>query len=276
VLENGEVVKVKYGRNPEVAAEVAATRLLSALGYPADRMSIARRVRCDGCPRFPFLAMRLLQLTHLHGWYPVHGSEDGYSDFEWVAIERKFKGAAIDTVDRKGWAWWELKNVDPTVGASREELDALRLLAVFLAHWDNKSENQRLVCLDEPTSVDRPCTQPLAMVQDLGATFGPSKVNLARWRSTPVWKDRASCTVSMEGMPWHGGTFPEARISEGGRAPVARQLAAITDDQMRSLFRAARFPEHYSTTSDQKDLDAWTAAFRLRVDQIVSAGPCPP
>src|SRR5687767_12297459 len=39
VLESGEVVKVKYGRNPEVAAEVAATRLLATLGYPADRIS---------------------------------------------------------------------------------------------------------------------------------------------------------------------------------------------------------------------------------------------
>ena len=32
----------------------------------------------------------------------------------------------------------------------RADLDALRLLARVLAHWDNKSENQRLVCLDGP------------------------------------------------------------------------------------------------------------------------------
>ena len=60
VMEDGETVKVKYGRNPEIAAEVAATRLLRMLGLPADDMSIARTVRCYGCPRFPFLTMRLL------------------------------------------------------------------------------------------------------------------------------------------------------------------------------------------------------------------------
>ena len=45
---------------------------------------------------------------------------------------------------RQGWAWWELKDVN----APRVDLDALRLLAVFLAHWDNKADNQRLVCME--------------------------------------------------------------------------------------------------------------------------------
>lgn len=274
VLENGEVVKVKYGRNPEVAAEVAATRLVEALGFAADRMSITPRVRCDGCPRFPFFAMWLLQLTGLHARYPPYGSDDGYSDFEWVAVERKFRGAAIETITDKGWAWWELKYVDADGAATRENLDALRLLAVFLAHWDNKSENQRLVCLDEPSGLDRPCVRPLAMLQDLGATFGPSKLNLGRWHDMPVWADRATCTVSMEGMPWQGATFRNAQIGEAGRARLARQLMAITDDEVRSLFRASRFPEYYSATDDDKDLDAWTAAFRYRVDQIATM-TCP-
>jgi hypothetical protein len=275
VLQSGEVVKVKYGRNPEVAAEVAATRLVEALGFAADRMSIAPRVRCDGCPRFPFFAMRLLQLTGLHARYPPHGSDAGYSDFEWVAIERKFGGAAIETAASKGWGWWELKYVDADIGATREDLDALRLLAIFLAHWDNKSDNQRLVCLDEPAGIDRPCVRSIAMMQDLGATFGPSKLNLGRWRDAPVWADRASCTVSMEAMPWRGGTFTDTRIGEAARARLARQLMAITDQNIRSLFRAARFPDYYSATDDAKDIDAWSGAFRHRVDQIASAGPCP-
>ena len=42
------------------------------------------------------------------------------------------------------------RSVDPSKGgAPRAHVDALRLLAVFLAHWDNKAENQRLVCLSE-------------------------------------------------------------------------------------------------------------------------------
>ena len=276
ILDDGTVVKVKYGRNPEVAAEVAAMRLVAALGYPADRMTLTPLVRCVGCPRFPFLGMHLLQLTGLHGRFPVHGPDDGASDFEWAAVERKFEAAAIELPDRKGWAWWEIDAIDPATGASPEDLDALRLLAVFLAHWDNKSENQRLVCLDQPAATDSRCERPMAMLQDLGATFGPTKANLARWRTLPVWADRATCTVSMKQLPYAGGTFPEARISEAGRRQLADQLSAISNEDLRSLFRAARFPEYYSGTNDEKDLDAWTEAFRWRVIQISSAGPCFP
>jgi hypothetical protein len=45
VLPDGDDFKVKYGRNnAEVYTEVAATRLLDALGFPADRMYPASQV----------------------------------------------------------------------------------------------------------------------------------------------------------------------------------------------------------------------------------------
>jgi hypothetical protein len=274
-LESGEVIKVKYGRNPELPGEVAATRLISALGFASDRMSIARVVRCYGCPRSPFMAMRLLQVTGMPEWPPVLGTADGYSEFSWAAVERKFDAYAIELPERAGWGWWELKYVDPREGSSREDLDALRLLAVFLAHWDNKDENQRLACLDMPGAVDAPCARPVALLQDVGATFGPIKVNLARWATTPVWADRATCTVSMKALPYGGGTFPDARIGDTARRQLARQLAAIPRGDVRALFAAARFPQHYSSTDDERDLDAWEAAFTGRVRQIAEAGPCP-
>jgi hypothetical protein len=275
VLTGGEIVKVKYGRNPEVAAEVAATRLLSALGYAADRMSVATTVRCHGCPRHPFVAMRLLQFTGTYSWYPERGDEEGFSDFAWAAVERQFDATPIELPADGGWAWWELDKVDPGAGATRTDLDAMRLIAVFLAHWDNKADNQRLVCLDLPAATDAPCDRPLLMMHDLGATFGPAKANLARWTTAPIWADRSTCTVSMKAMPFEGGTFPDARISEAARVRVAQQLGAFTDAQITGLFAAARFPEYYSGTDDDRDLAAWLTAFRRRVREISAAGPCP-
>jgi hypothetical protein len=72
-----------------------------------------------------------------------------------------------------------------------------------------------------------------------------------------------------------GTTFPDATISEAGRVQLAEKLAAISDDQIRALFRGARFPEYYSATDDERDLRAWSAAFRSRVRQIRNGGPCP-
>ena len=280
VLEGGQVVKVKYGSNPEIQAEVAASQLVRALGFAADDVTIVPRVRCYGCPRFPFITMQVLTLARATGVLGEHGYDDGYTDFEWAAVERKFPAQSIKTDTLEGWAWWEL----PGSQAPRADLDALRLLAVFLAHWDNKSGNQRLVCLDQGRRVQKdpaydaaqqPCARPLLMIQDLGATFGPSKVNLVRWRELPIWADARRCRVSMHALPYRGATFTDAEISEAGRLHVSRHLAALDEGAVRRLFADARFPEFYSGTDDARDLDAWTTAFRSRVDQIVNAGPCP-
>ena len=265
-LANGEVVRVKYGHEPEIHAEVAATRLLAALGYAADHVFLVPRLRCYGCPRNPFVTMHVLDVFRAA---PV--PEDDYAQFEWAAVERKFDAPPIEDDTRKGWAWWELKNVS----APAEDLDALRLLAVFLAHWDNKADNQRLVCMDRGYVPGAPCRDPLLMLNDVGATFGPGKVNLSQWRETPVWIDRATCTVSMKMMPFGGATFPDWRVTDAARRRVARALASFGDEELRQWFRAARFPQFYAATADGKDLDAWIHAYRHRVTQMLSAGPCP-
>ena len=269
-MADGEVVKVKYGRTPEIHAEVAATRLLTRLGFPADQVTIVRRLRCRGCPRFPFLTMRILYLVGAPNALAPHGYSGGFRDFEWVSVERRFPAPVIESGSRTGWAWWELK----TSTAPRAELDALRMIAVFLAHWDNKAENQRLICVDPYPADDGRCAQPVALIQDLGSTFGPTKVNLARWNALPIWSDAQRCQVSMRALPFEGATFPDWTISEEGRLLAARLLSDLGDAEVRRFFADARFPEFYSGTDDERDLDAWTAAFHHRVQQITAAGPC--
>jgi hypothetical protein len=272
VLEDGSLVKVKYGRNSEIHAETAASSLLMRLGYAADEVRIVPRLRCYGCPRYPFFMSVALGLLHIPNPLDPDGYARGYTDFEWVSIESRFAAPAIATDRVQGWAWYELARSE----APRQDVDAFRLLAVFLAHWDNKSDNQRLVCLDgAPAPPDGVCARPLLMMQDIGATFGPTKVNLAAWRRNPIWANAAECRVTMKHLPYRGATFPDARISEGGRQQLAQRLAMVTDADARQMFADARFQEFYSATDDERDLDAWVAAFRHRVDQIVSAGPCP-
>jgi hypothetical protein len=271
VLASGEIVKVKYGRNPEIHAEAAATRLLTLLGYVADEVRIVPRVRCHGCPRYPFLATQLLALVGRPHALAPHGHDSGYSEFEWASVEHRFHAAAVESPASEGWAWFELTASQ----APRADIDAFRLLAVFLAHWDNKAENQRLVCLDDHPGVpNRTCARPLLMIQDAGATFGPVKANVAGWRTLPVWVDRRACTVSMRALPYSGATFPDARITEAGRTQLAHALSALSPADIEGLFRDARFPEFQTGTDDQGDLDAWVSAFRYRVDQIATAGPC--
>ena len=272
VFADGLTVKVKYGHDAEIHGEAAATALLRMLGYAADTVTIVPRLRCYGCPRHPFVAAHLRRTFVM----PLLFDEipEGFTDFEWVSVEQKFPAPAIETDSITGWEWRELDRVD----APRAEVDAFRILAAFLAHWDNKSQNQRLVCLDQvrlkadtTTVHSGGCEQPLAMIQDLGASFGPPKVNLARWRDLPVWHDRTTCMLSMRALPFEGATFEDVTVSEAGRALAAQRLGAITQEQIERLFADARFPQFQAGTADERDLKAWTGAFRDRVRQIAEA-----
>jgi hypothetical protein len=274
VLRDGEVVKVKYGHSGEIHGEIAASRLLTALGFGADRMFLVPRVRCYGCVRTPFYTNWLLDKFHAREWVARSVPEDRYTDFEWPAVERHFGGLAIEAENHEGWAWFELEPVDPSLGAGRAERDALRLAAVLLAHWDNKAKNQRLVCLAPAPHGPAPCPRPFALINDLGATFGPNKVELDHWKAAPIWADRARCTVSMRQFPYRGGTFSDTTISEAGRQLIARELLAFSEPQVISLFSGARFREFGGGRSDE-DERAWTAVFMDKVRQIADAGPCP-
>ena len=130
------VLRWKIGpTNGEVYGEVAATRLLWALGFEADRMYPVR-VLCRECPsRFG-------------------GRESsGGRLFDPAVIERTVPGSEFDK--DPGWSWTEIDSVDPALGgAPLAHRDALKLLAVFLQHTDNKPEQQRLVCLDQGKTIN--------------------------------------------------------------------------------------------------------------------------
>ena len=277
-LPGGEVIKIKYGdSNPELSAEVAATRLLSALGFGADRMYVVKRVNCAGCPRYPFQALRCLQQVGIRAACLAGGiNYDRVIAFDAAVVERRLEGRKIEAPPlHVGWPWFELEKIDPARGgSSRAEVDALRLMAMLLAHWDNKAENQRLLCPAGQERADGGCVRPLAILQDVGATFGPVKAELHNWRNTRVWADAQTCTVSMKSLPWGGATFPDRTISEAGRLFVLDLLEQLTDRQLRDLFEGSRITAFEQVSGEGRNPDAWVRAFKDKVQQIRDAGPC--
>lgn len=277
-LENGERIRVKYGRSPEIPSEVASARLLHALGFGADNVMLVEKLRCYGCPAEPFVTMRTLGLAGAHELYGKVMNKESYKDFEWVAVERKHYGRAIETDEIEGWAFFELDLIDAKKGgAPRAHVDALRLLAALIAHWDNKSENQRLVCLSEKDWPDGgKCTRPLAMLQDVGAAFGPRKVDLEKWEQYSMWGDRASCTVTMDSLPYKGATFTPVKISEAGRKHLAAMLTQLSDQQITALFAGARFDQAKGMIGfTATPVAEWVRVFKKKVQEI-SVGPsCP-
>ena len=266
--------KVKYGRtNGEAFGEVAATRLLWALGFGADH-EYPVRVVCRGCPQ------KLLPNGN--------GAATGEIVFDIAAIERKMPGHEIDGPEGRGWAWFELDLLDPGVGgATRAERDALKLMAVILQHGDNKREQQRLVCLDRHAKDESAasCVHTFMLINDLGDTFGgagvlnlnaTASVNLESWSRAPVWASADRC-VGYLPQSW-SGTLHDPTITEEGRSFLASLLTQLTDKQMHDLFEVARFPLRTYDDPEkggQGSVDAWVGALKDKIDQVVQRSCTP-
>jgi len=265
VIGNEDEVKVKYGgTNGEVYAEVAATRLLWALGFGADRMYPVR-VICRGCP------------STLHG---TLRKDTGEYVFDPAAIERKMPG--VERTPNEGWSWKELDIVDESVGTSRTHRDALKLMAVFLQHTDTKPQQQRLLCLGKPQGeAPTTCAHPFMMINDLGLTFGRANIlnrnstggmNLTEWSRTPVWKDPAKCIGNL-GKSFTG-TLEHPVITEAGRQFLSDLLAQLSDQQIYDLFATARVTLRVRTPGDAHSgfptVDEWVQVFKNKREQIVN------
>jgi hypothetical protein len=277
-LENGELTRVKYGKTGEVPGEVASTRLLRALGFGADYVQFVEQLKCYGCPEEPFSVMKAVEITHAEQLYKsLMLSYDDYEQFDWPAIERRFEGLPVETEQMSGWAMFELDKIDARKGgAPRHHIDALRLLSVFLAHWDNKAENQRLVCLSDvdPDHAEK-CERPFLLLQDVGSTFGPAKVDLEAWKKAPIWEERSTCLTSMRELPFNGATFGESRISEEGRRFLADMLTRLSDRQLMDLFTTSRFDDELGLMRRSSAIADWVSVFKARVRLIADGAPCP-
>jgi hypothetical protein len=240
-------VKVKYGEdNGEVYAEVAATRLMWALGFAADRVYPVR-VECHGCPKDR-----------------KGKAEPERTDLiDPAAIERKFAGETVDAEEGHGWTWPELDLIDESAGgAPRAHVDALKLVAAMLQHTDSKAPNQRLVIA--------PDGQPYMLINDLGLTFGRANilnrnpvgsVNLDGWAHTPVWAQGPGCVANIERS--YTGTLDHPRIGEEGRAMLSHLLDELTREQIEDLFDVSRLAER-----GHRSVTAWADAFDRKRAEI--------
>ena len=269
-LNDGPTVRVKYSSR-ETYSEIAATRLLWALGFYTDEVYPVK-LKCLGCP----------------AKNPSHPAKDEpriEMVFEDAIIEHNFSGEEIGEFRDEGWKWAELDQVEAKFGgSSRAEVDALKLIAVFLQHSDSKPTQQRLACFPNDLSQYlwyQTCRQSRFMVQDLGATFGMSaqevesfsSMYLRGWESEPIWKidEKVKCVGNID--PSLGGDLHNPEISEAGRKFLSDLLNQLTDQQIANLFIVARAERTDETLLDQGrerevTIDDWVRVFKKKRQEI--------
>lgn len=279
LFDTGEVVRVKYSRR-ETFAEIAGTRLLWALGFFTDE-TYPVKLRCYDCPA-------------LDPSNPEDKQERMERLIPDAIIERDFPGAEIAQFPDQGWSWAELELVAHESGGSKQaELDALKLLAVFIQHGDSKPPQQRLACYPQNLrwrAGKLVCSSPVLMVQDLGATFGTgyrtvgafSAMYYRGWERVDIWNaekenrfaqenGRKACFGQLTSAFDNGLVDPQ--ISEEGRRFLAGLLNQLTDDQIRDLFRVARADLTKETFFQEGreirvTVEHWLDAFKKKREQI--------
>ena len=268
--KQGTKVRVKFGvHNAEVFGDVLSTRLFWALGFGAVRMNPVR-IRCHGCPR-----------ESLNGT----AKAGDVMEFDPATIKQWVSGRAMETKPDSGWKWSELEMIGPEAGpAARAHRDALKLLAAFVQHTDNKSPQQLILCPKGEEVGKTGCRHPFLMVTDLGLTFGSASLivknkhsaSFARWSETPIWKDGDQCVAQLD-RSWTG-TLDNPQISEAGRQFLAGLLSQLRDAQLRELFETGRV-ELLSRDPGKDDtpasVDEWVAVFKRKRADIVDHR-CPP
>jgi len=277
-LGDGDVVKVKYGeKNGEVYAEVAGTRLLWALGFQADVM-YPTKVTCRNCPADPFLASNA-------EWERNSPKDVANRVYDPAVIERA-SGKSIEVAGYNGWAWPELDKIGTSPGgATRAQLDALKLIAVFMQHSDSKPEQQEIVCDDGKKQKDdkgnETCAVSWLVIKDLGVTFGKatrlnsSKMNLADWESMPIWKDAKQCIGDMPRSMT--GSLEDPKISEAGRRFLSDRLMQLSDRQITDIFRVSNVMRRQETIAGADGhkrpvaIDDWVRVFKKKRAEITSA-----
>jgi len=287
--------KVKYLKPPypnhdtrynEVFTEVAASRIMWALGFPADHVYPVGSASCIGCGSDPFSNDLSDNKASL---------KDAPVTFKVVSAEREAPWDAIKPDGDETWTWSDAAKFysDGTWSHQQKvEYDAYRL-ALGLIHYHNAiAQQNRVVCAEWGPKVSgqpRPCKQPMIFVQDLGSTFGKAKSGLdlfgtnprgsfSAWEPQTVFTNPQKCELraTLEG---------DKQVLQEARDLMVQRLTRLDAVTVKSIFRTARFQmmdqkqirnlrDKGSANAEDAALDQWTNTFIKRIDEIRNAQHC--
>jgi len=301
-LEDGTEIKVKYdgpSDYKEAYGVVLGTRLFWALGFYADRM-IPAHVTCRGCPEEPFVWVSEKQRRPVddkgHLKSLPRKAHVGTYRFDVATIEESVDAETFEQEEHQGWDWDVLEDVDAAAGgATRAEIDALKLLMAFVHNADNKASQNRLACPRDATATDASgaarCERPILYVHDLGSVFGrggfttggTGRIDYEGWKSRRVWRDASSCRarLSSVGGFFRHTTLKDPVIGESGRALLADLLGRLSDRQIADLFRVARVDRLGLELKDPEGgkrpvaIDDWVRLFKDKRREITEHPACP-
>jgi hypothetical protein len=291
--------KVKYLKPPfpnhntrfnEVFTEVAASRIMWVLGFPADHVYPLGSVSCIGCGPDPFTANLQNNTASL---------KDAPTVFKVASAEREAPYDKIDPNDDETWSWSDAAKFysdGEWTHDQRVQYDAYRLALGLIFYHNAIAQQNRLVCTawaPAPAAggKSKTCQHTMIFAQDLGSTFGKAKGGLdlfgqnprgdfGAWQPQTVFTNPAVCELRAPA----GG---DKKVLKEAQDFMIQRLQRLDPDTVKSIFRTARFQMmdqkqlHRLSASGASDpaeaaLMEWTNTFLKRIEEIRTAQNCKP
>jgi hypothetical protein len=212
----GEKWKVKFGK--EVHSEVAATRLLWAMGYYAEETYFVPSGKIEG----------ITQLHRAKQFIAPDGS------FEGARFEKRPKNIERTKI---AWAWGD----NPFIGT--KELSGLRILMTLINNWDTRRVSKNNVVL-RIAGTDG-TVEDWYVVEDLGSSFGKMGrylfVTRNRWDLEDFKTQKFIDGVSgnMLDLHYQGGARSINKVPLDHAQWFSGLLSQLTVNQVRRAFEAA-------------------------------------
>ena len=287
--------KVKYLKPPypdhntrynEVFTEVAASRIMWVLGFPADHVYPLGSAACIGCTADPFDSNLKENTASLKAPPNI---------FKVASAERETPWQPIDPEGDETWSWSDAAKFyadGEWTHQQRVEYDAYRL-ALGLFHYHNAiAQQNRLACAQwapETAGQPRVCQRPMIFVQDLGSTFGKAKGasdlfgtnprgSFSDWESQTVFTNPQACELraTLDGDKHVLKEAQELMIQRLGRLDpqTVRTIFSVARFQMMDQKQLRRLRDGGSQNPEEAALDEWTNTFLKRIQEIKSATNC--
>jgi hypothetical protein len=236
---NGETWEVKFGE--EAKAEVAANRLVWALGFGAEEMYFVKTGVINGAK----------DLGRVKG----HIAEEG--NFMNARFRRRHPQVA-----RADGVEWTIKE-NPFVG--RRELSGLMILMTMVANWDiDAARNNRVLHATQPDGA----AERWFAITDLGATFGRmggkiskhTKWNLSDYQQEGFIEKVEGDVVHLDYDGYDSGID---RVPLEHAKWFASLVTQLTPEQVRRAFEAAG--------ASPAEVDGFSKRFLEKIDELKAA-----
>jgi hypothetical protein len=268
---------ISHERYREVMTEVAGTRILFALGLPADAVYSTKQVTCFGCGPNPYETKQSA---------PIQTT----SIFAVASVEFKMPGKSIEQKEDQGWS---LNEIEATSRGTNRQLDyEVVLLAAGIMNHHNISQakQNRLMCPKDAINKDtKECSTPLAYFDDVGSIFGANSTfhdnprgQLKGFEKNKVFSNQDRCEVRI--APRSG-----TKISVFARDAFMNRARNLTPEKLRIILKEARFDiideavrqdvsrQKQGMTKEEIDeatIARWEQAITQKINEIRDAKGC--